>query len=72
MSEKPVSYVRAAERLEAIMTEIESGTVDIDKLSALLKEADGLIKFCRDKLYKVDNEVNAILQRMSDDLSAEG
>ncbi len=72
MSEKPVSYVRAAERLEAIMAEIESGTVDIDKLSALLKEADGLIKFCRDKLYKVDNEVNAILQRMSDDLSAEG
>lgn len=72
MSEKPVSYVRAAERLEAIMTEIESGTVDIDKLSALLKEADGLIKFCRDKLYKVDNEVNAILQRMSDDLSVEG
>ncbi|MBE6309361.1 MAG: exodeoxyribonuclease VII small subunit [Bacteroidaceae bacterium] len=72
MSEKPVSYVRAAERLEAIMAEIESGTVDIDKLSALLKEADGLIKFCRDKLYKVDNEVNAILQRMSDDLSVEG
>lgn len=72
MSEKPVSYVRAAERLEAIMAEIESGTVDIDKLSALLKEADGLIKFCRDKLYKVDNEVNVILQRMSDDLSAEG
>lgn len=72
MSEKPVSYVRAAERLEAIMAEIESGTVDIDKLSALLKEADELIKFCRDKLYKVDNEVNAILQRMSDDLSAEG
>lgn len=71
MSEKPVSYVRAAERLEAIMAEIESGTVDIDKLSALLKEADGLIKFCRDKLYKVDNEVNTILQRMSDDLSAE-
>ena len=72
MSEKSVSYVRAAERLEAIMAEIESGTVDIDKLSALLKEADGLIKFCRDKLYKVDNEVNAILQRMSDDLSVEG
>ena len=72
MSEKPVSYVQAAERLEAIMAEIESGTVDIDKLSALLKEADGLIKFCRDKLYKVDNEVNAILQRMSDDLSVEG
>ena len=72
MSDKPVSYVRAAERLEAIMAEIESGTVDIDKLSALLKEADGLIKFCRDKLYKVDNEVNAILQRMSDDLSVEG
>lgn len=72
MSEKPVSYVRAAERLEAIMAEIESGTVDIDKLSALLKEADGLIKFCSDKLYKVDNEVNAILQRMSDDLSVEG
>lgn len=67
-----MSYVRAAERLEAIMAEIESGTVDIDKLSVLLKEADELIKFCRDKLYKVDNEVNAILQRMSDDLSAEG
>ncbi len=66
-----MSYARAMERLQSIMEEIESGAVDVDKLSELLKEADELVNFCREKLYRVDEEVKAILQRMSDELPAE-
>lgn len=61
-----INYAEAVERLEAIMNEVQSGTVDIDKLSSLLKEADELMKFCRGKLYEVDEEVKAVLQRMND------
>ena len=61
-----INYAEAVERLEAIMNEVQSGTVDIDKLSSLLKEADELMKFCRSKLYEVDEEVKAVLQRMND------
>lgn len=67
-----VGYTQAMERLQVIMKEIESGAVDVDRLSELLKEADALIKFCRDKLYKVDEEVKAILQSMSDELPSDG
>ena len=55
--EKNMSYAEAVERLEGIMSKVESGSVDVDSLSALLKEAGELITFCRSKLYSVDEEV---------------
>lgn len=64
-----MNYSQAVERLEEIVTAIQGGSLDIDKLSVLLKEADGLIKFCRAKLYEVDEEVKALLQDMADDSS---
>ena len=43
MSGKPKSYGDAAARLEAILTRIEEGQVDIDELSGLVQEAAGLV-----------------------------
>lgn len=62
-------YSQAVERLEEIVDAIQGGSLDIDSLSVLLKEADELIKFCRAKLYEVDEEVKALLQNIADDSS---
>lgn len=48
-------------RLETIVSQIESGELDIDELGNQLKEAQKLIKFCRDKLYKADEEIKKML-----------
>lgn len=54
-------YSEAVARLEEIMAKVQSGRIDIDELACLLKEAQELVKFCRNKLYKVDEEVKALL-----------
>lgn len=54
-------YSEAVARLEEIMAKVQSGRIDIDELAGLLKEAQELVKFCRGKLYKVDEEVKALL-----------
>lgn len=60
-----IKYTQAIERLEEIMNEIQSGKVDIDNLSLLLKEAGELIKTCRSKLYCIDEEVKAVLESIN-------
>ena len=58
------SYSQAVARLEEIMQAIQSGSVEIDTLYQLLREADELIKFCRTRLYEVDEEVKMLLDSM--------
>lgn len=57
-----LTYAQAVERLEEIMNAIQGGEMDIDRLSVALKEASALVQFCRGKLYKVDEEVKAMLE----------
>ena len=61
MATKKESYTEAMERLEKIVASIESNELDIDQLGDNLKEAQKLIKFCRDKLYKADAEIQKML-----------
>ncbi len=61
MATKKESYSEAMKRLEIIVSQIESGELDIDELGNQLKEAQKLIKFCRDKLYKADEEIKKML-----------
>ncbi len=55
------TYTEAMKRLEAIVAKIEGNELDIDELGEKLKEAQKLIKFCRDKLYKTDLEIQKML-----------
>ena len=57
-----ITYAEAMRRLEEIMGKIQGGKVDIDELSGMLKEAQELVKFCRDKIYKVDEEIKALTE----------
>lgn len=57
-----MTYAEAMARLEEIMGKIQGGKIDIDELAGLLKEAQELVKFCRDKIYKVDEEIKSLTE----------
>lgn len=61
MATKKETYTEVMKRLEAIVARIEGNELDIDELGDNLKEAQKLIKYCRDKLYKADVEIKKML-----------
>ena len=61
MAAKKQTYEQAMKRLEEIVSRIDSNELDIDSLGVNLKEAQELIKFCRGKLYKADEEIKKML-----------
>ena len=65
MAEKKESYNKAIEKLRGIIHDIESGELDVDVLSEKVKEASRLIKLCREKLFKADEEVKKILDTLN-------
>ena len=60
--EKELKYEQAMRELEAIVRKMENNELDIDMLGAELKRAQTLIKICKDKLTKADNEVKNVLK----------
>ena len=63
MKEKE-TYSKSIEKLRAIVANIERDELDIDDLSEKVKEASRLIKLCKEKLYKADEEVKKILEEL--------
>ncbi len=55
------TYTKATERLNEIMQLLDSEQLDIDHLAETLKEAKELIKFCKEKLYSVDKNIQEIM-----------
>lgn len=62
MAKKNPNYEEALEQLESIVRKMENGELDIDSLSTELKNAQELIKLCRDKLTKTEAEIQKILE----------
>ncbi len=56
-----MKYEEAIQQLETIVSQIENNELDIDQLADHLKEAQKLIKLCKDKLYKTDEKIKALL-----------
>ena len=56
-----IKYEEALRQIEDIVTRLERGETDIDSLSAELKKAQRLIKMCREKLTKTNDEIKNIL-----------
>lgn len=59
--EPHITYEQAVNRLEQIVQQLEQGHMDIDQLATKIKEAQGLITFCRQKLLAVENEIGEIM-----------
>jgi exodeoxyribonuclease VII small subunit len=58
-----MKYEEALQQLETIARKMEAGEYDIDELTEQLKQAQKLIKLCRDKLTKTDAEIKKILDK---------
>lgn len=64
MAKKEKNYTESIKELEEILERIESGDLDVDVLSAEVKRASELIKNCKEKLYKTDEEIKKILDKI--------
>ena len=61
MAKETLKYEEAMTRLENIVADMENGNLDIDSLCEKVKTAQKLIKMCRDKLTRTDEEIRKIL-----------
>lgn len=55
--EKELKYEEAFNQLQTIVRKMESDEYSIDEIAAQLKTAQRLIKLCKDKLSKTEEEI---------------
>jgi exodeoxyribonuclease VII small subunit len=66
MVPKKLTYQEALDEVEDILAKIENEELDIDELSEKVKRVSFLLKFCKDKLHKTNEEVEKILGEMEE------
>ena len=59
--EQETKYEAAFAELQTIVRKMENDELDIDQMAEELKRAQELIKLCKDKLTKTDEEIKKIL-----------
>jgi exodeoxyribonuclease VII small subunit len=57
---KAIKYEDAIRQLEDIVEKLENNELDIDEMPEALKRAQQLLKLCRDRLTKTDEEIQKI------------
>ena len=65
MSKEEMKYEKAVSELEEIVDKMERDELDIDQLSEQLKRAKVLVKLCKDKLTKTDEEIKKLLSEIA-------
>lgn len=65
MNKKEFSFNEAMSKIEEIIKNIETGDLDIDKLSSEVKIATELIRQCQKKLRNTEEEINSIFRDLS-------
>lgn len=58
-----MNYEEAVQQLGSIVQRMENDELDIDELTTELKKAQQLIKMCKAKLTKVDEDIKKILSQ---------
>ena len=58
------SYQDAITEIKNILEKMENEELDVDVLSFQIKRVSQLIKLCREKLHKTEQEVEKILDEM--------
>ncbi len=56
-----IKYEAAFAELQSIVRRMENDELDIDQMGEKLKRAQQLIRLCKDRLTKTDEEIKAIL-----------
>ncbi len=65
-TKKTMSYNEAMAEVEEILEKIENEELDVDDLAEKVKRVSVLLKICKDKLMKTNEQVEQILKEMED------
>jgi len=65
-TKKAVTYNEAMAEVEEILEKIENEELDVDDLAEKVKRVSVLLKICKDKLLKTNDQVEQILKEMED------
>ncbi len=66
MAKKELTYNEALEELKEILQRLEGQEANIDQIATDVKRSSELIKFCKEKLRKTEEEVDTILRDMKE------
>jgi exodeoxyribonuclease VII small subunit len=66
MVTKKVTYNEAISEIEEILGKIENEELDVDELAEKVKRVSVLLKICKDKLLKTNEQVEQILKEMEE------
>lgn len=64
--ESNYTYKDAFSELQQIVSEIETGDVNVDELADKIKKASQLILICKAKLTSSEEEVNVLLAKLQE------
>ncbi|MFI3295549.1 MAG: exodeoxyribonuclease VII small subunit [Rikenellaceae bacterium] len=60
---KTISYSQAIAEIEQILSQINSSQLEIDTLGVKVKRANELIAICKERLLKVQDDVEKIIAK---------
>ena len=67
MAKEKIKYNDAIEEIESILDKMENNQLDIDDLGENVKRVASLIKLCKEKLTKTEQDVEQILKDIEND-----
>lgn len=62
MGEESISFEKAMERLDKIVTELEHGDVPLEQAIELFQEGMKLSKLCGEKLEQVEQKIEVLIE----------
>ena len=62
---KETTYTAAFEELKEIVDQLENDSISVDELTEKMKRATELMKICKDKLTKTEEEINKTISDLS-------
>ena len=60
-----ITYTAAFEELKEIVNQLENDSISVDELAQKMKRATELMKICKDKLTKTEEEINKTIDKLS-------
>ena len=65
-NEEAIGYADAMQELEAILDELEGDELDVDVLAERVRRASELIKLCRSRITRAQDDVARIVADLED------
>lgn len=71
MTQDPLSFEKAYERLEQILEKMNKGNVPLEDALKLYEEADEHLRLCHEKLTNAEQKIEVLMRQRNGDLSTD-